>query len=145
MAMERRPGYDLLVGRWTEEQHRATIADESHLYFLGRGEKGEARGFVILRDLKLDTQSLCLKRIAVMEVSRGFGRSLLAAAADWVFANTDTHRWLEVMENSARAHHVYSSLGWREEGTARKAFKYPDSTRGNYIQMSILKHEWKMP
>jgi RimJ/RimL family protein N-acetyltransferase len=142
MEYERRPGYEALVGRWSEEQHKATLKDDNWLTLVGADETGTHRGFVLLRDFTAGSDSLYLKRIAVRDAERGFGKALLSAVTDWVFANTGFHRfWLEVIENNSRARHVYASLGWHEEGLVREAFQRPDGSRGSYIQMSILKYE----
>ena len=78
------------------------------------------------------------------DAGNGFGRPFLAAVTDWVFANTDAHRfWLEVIDNNPRALHVYDSLGWQTEGRVREAFAYPDGSRGSCIQMSLLRPEWQ--
>jgi hypothetical protein len=34
-ATERRDGYDRVVGRWDEEQHRAALSDRRYAYFIG--------------------------------------------------------------------------------------------------------------
>jgi diamine N-acetyltransferase len=142
MECERRPGYERQVGRWAEEQHAAIMADPEFIYLTGRAPGGSG-GFVILHDRFLGFPNLYLKRIAVHDADTGFGRPFLAAVTAWVFANTETHRfWLEVVETNTRAAHVYGSLGWKEEGRVREAFVEPDGTRGSYIQMSILRHEW---
>ena len=142
MACERRPGYEPFVGRWPEDQHRATLADPNFAYHIGIRDGG-AVGFTILRDLTGDSDSLYLKRIAVHEAGRGDGRAMLAATTDFVFAQTRFHRfWLEVVEANERARRMYRALGWVDEGRVREAFANGDGTRGSYIQMSILKPEW---
>ena len=142
MECERRPGYEQFVGRWSEEHHAATMADPDFLYLIGSA-KGEPRGFVILHDRFLGFPNLYLKRIAVHDAGSGSGQPFLAAVTDWVFANTETHRfWLEAIDTNPRAIHVYRSLGWQEEGRVREAFAYPDGSRGTYIQMSLLRPEW---
>jgi len=143
MACERRPGYERLVGRWPEEQHATTMVGTDFIYLIGTAGS-EPGGFVILHDRFLGFPNLYLKRIAVHDADRGFGSALLDAVTDWVFGNTETHRfWLEVVEANARAAHVYRALGWREEGRAREAFVEPDGSRGSYIQMSLLRPEWQ--
>jgi len=143
MACERRPGYARFVGRWPEEQHAATLHDPDFTYLLGLDAVGCRKGFVILRDRFLGFPNLYLKRIAVHNADQGFGKLFLCAVMNWVFTQTETHRfWLEVIETNTRAAHVYRSLGWIEEGKVREAFVEPDGTRGSYFQMSILRPEW---
>jgi RimJ/RimL family protein N-acetyltransferase len=142
MACERRPGYEEQVGRWEEGKHLKRLADADYAYLIG-SSNGVPRGFVILRDLLGETDSLYLKRIATYDANLGFGKPFIAAVTDWVFAHTRFHRfWLEVVEENVRALHVYKSLGWTVEGRVREAFAKPDGTRGSYIQMSTLKFEW---
>ncbi len=116
MACERRPGYEPFVGRWPEEKHRAVMADADFRYLIARDESGDL-GFVILHSTWLRPHNFYLKRIAVHDSEKGYGKRMLAALTDWVFANTDAHRfWLEVVEDNPRARHLYRSLGGIEEG-----------------------------
>ena len=144
MACERRPGYEPFVGRWAEEKHRAVMADTEFRYLVARDESGDL-GFVILHSTWLRPENLYLKRIAVHDAEKGSGRRILAALHAWVFAETDTKRfWLEVVEHNHRARHVYRSMGWREEGIVRDAyFDDAHGRRGSFVQMSILKSEWR--
>ena len=144
MACERRPGYERFVGRWAQEKHRAVMADKDFRYLVAH-EDDAPLGFVILHSTWLRPQNLYLKRIAVRDADKGHGKRVLAAVTDWVFAQTDTERfWLEVVENNPRARHVYLSLGWAEEGIVSDAY-FDDATgaRGSFVQMSILKPEWR--
>jgi diamine N-acetyltransferase len=142
MACERRPGYDQFVGHWPDEKHRAAMADAAFHYFLGC-EGAEPRGFAILYRSPLYVQNLYLKRIAIHDADRGYGRAFLSALHDWIFANTDTHRfWLEVAENNARGQHLYASLGFVVEGVVREAWTTPDGARSSGLQMSLLKPDW---
>jgi RimJ/RimL family protein N-acetyltransferase len=144
MACERRPGYETYVGRWPEDKHRRVMADADFRYLVAHDEGGD-RGFVILHQTWLRPQNLYLKRIAVHDAEKGHGRAVLAALHDWVFTHTDTERfWLEVVEHNTRARHLYRALGWAEEGMVRDAY-FDDATgaRGSFVQMSILKREWR--
>ena len=144
MACERRPDYEHFVGRWAQEKHRAVMADGDFRYLVAH-EDDAPLGFVILHSTWLRPQNLYLKRIAVHDANKGHGKRVLAAVTDWVFGETDTERfWLEVVQGNARARHVYLSFGWVEEGIVRDAF-FDDATgtRGSFVQMSILKPEWR--
>jgi RimJ/RimL family protein N-acetyltransferase len=144
MACERRPGYEHFVGRWPEEKHRTVMADKEFRYLVAE-EDGAPLGFVILHSTWLRPQNLYLKRIAVHDADKGYGKRVLCAVTDWVFAETDTERfWLEVVEGNPRARHVYRALGWTEEGIVREAyFEDRAGERGSFVQMSILKREWR--
>jgi catechol 2,3-dioxygenase-like lactoylglutathione lyase family enzyme len=144
MACERRPGYEPFVGRWPEEKHRAVMADRDFRYLVARDASDDA-GFAILHSTWLRPQNLYLKRIAVHEAEKGTGKRILAALHEWVFTTTDTERfWLEVVEHNHRARHVYRVMGWVEEGIVRDAY-FDDArgARGSFVQMSILKSDWR--
>jgi diamine N-acetyltransferase len=144
MACETRPGYAAFVGAWPDDQHRATMADPERKYLIGTKD-GTDRGFVILDGVADRNRNMLLKRIAVHDANTGFGKPFLAAVIDWVFTNANTHRLqLEVVEENARARHVYLALGFTEEGLLRECYDHPETgARENMIQMSILKPEWK--
>jgi RimJ/RimL family protein N-acetyltransferase len=142
MATERRPGYDALVGRWDASRHRAEMALPSSAYLIGLGE-GDAKGFAILRDLGDPSGNVALKRIALAEPGRGFGRAFLAAIAAWTFDRPLSHRlWLDVFIDNERARRAYRAAGFREDGLLREAYLRPDGGRVTQVLMSILRTEW---
>jgi ribosomal protein S18 acetylase RimI-like enzyme len=75
MATERTAGFDQLVGRWEEAQHRAALVDGRHAYFIGR-DGAEPIGFVIVRDWASPERVTLIKRIAVGRPGRGYGRRM---------------------------------------------------------------------
>ena len=75
MATERTAGFDQLVGRWEEAQHRAALVDGRHAYFIGRDGAGPI-GFVIVRDWAARERVTLIKRIAVGRPGRGYGRRM---------------------------------------------------------------------
>lgn len=144
MACERRPDYAPHVGRWPQERHRARMADPEFRYLVAR-DANDDLGFAILHETWMRPENLYLKRIAVHDAGKGHGKRVLAALTDWVFAHTGAHRfWLEVVETNARARHVYRACGWVEEGMVREGY-FDDrlGRRGSFVQMSILKTEWR--
>jgi diamine N-acetyltransferase len=143
MTTERRPGYDLMVGRWTEAAHRAALANPAYAYLIGADGAGQSGGFVILRDLDDPHGNVCLKRIAVERPGSGFGTALLRLALCWTFSETPAHRvWLDVLADNARARHVYAAAGFVEEGLLRQAYQLPDGGRIDLVLMSILRPNW---
>jgi RimJ/RimL family protein N-acetyltransferase len=144
MAIERSPGYDLLVGRWPEKRHRAEMAVPSNAYLLGLDGDGEPSGFAILRDLDNPHGNVLLQRIAVSRPGQGFGAAFLAALIRWVFARPESHRlWLDVFETNERARRAYRSAGFREDGVLREAYVRLDGRRMNQVLMSLLRPEWE--
>jgi RimJ/RimL family protein N-acetyltransferase len=143
MSAERRPGYEPLVGRWTDAQHREALSAPDCVYLLGARDGEDRQGFAILRELDHPHGNIYLKRIAVLEAGRGFGQGFLHAVMAWVFAQPQAHRfWLEVVGENARARHVYAKLGFVEEGREREAYMRPDGSRDSYLMFSILRPEW---
>jgi hypothetical protein len=57
MRVERQPGYDRLVGCWSEAQHVAALADPGTAYLLGHDADGP-RGFAIVCGLD-DGTAMC--------------------------------------------------------------------------------------
>jgi diamine N-acetyltransferase len=143
MATERTPGFENLVGRWSEEAHRAALATPGHAHLLGIDAAGERTAFAIIRDLDDAHGNVCLKRIAVTVPGRGVGSRFVGEVVRWAFTQTAAHRlWLDVMAHNARARHVYAAHGFVEEGVMRGAHKGADGGRVDLVLMSLLRPDW---
>jgi diamine N-acetyltransferase len=143
MRIERQPGYDRLVGRWSEAQHVAALADPANAYLLGHDADGP-RGFAIVCALDDPHGNVLIKRIAVERAGEGFGRRFVGAVVDWIFTTTEAHRvWLDVIETNKRAHHVYRTLGFTDDGIWRQSYRMPDGTRVSQLLMATLRSEWQ--
>lgn len=141
MATERIAGFEYLVGRWDEAQHRAALADGRHAYFIGRDGSGPI-GFAIVRDWASPERVMLIKRIAVRRPGLGHGRALLAGVVDAVFAQTDAWRiWLGVFPENTRARRAYEAVGFRAEGIARGRAFIGGIYRDELI-MALLRPEW---
>jgi diamine N-acetyltransferase len=117
LATERRPGYDVLVGRFEEAIHRTNLADDNWLYMIGLDGHGAPQGFAILQNRNDGSSSEFLRRIAVTHAGGGFGKPFLSALIDWVFTRTDnTGFHLHVRNTNERARHVYAALGFAVVG-----------------------------
>jgi RimJ/RimL family protein N-acetyltransferase len=142
MATERIAGYDDLVGRWEEAQHRAALADGRHAYFVA-SDRGAPIGFAILRDWASPECATLVKRIAVARPSLGHGRALLAQVVRAAFEQTDVWRvWLGVFPENTRARRAYAAVGFKEEGIARGNASFGGVHRDEMI-MSVLRPEWE--
>src|SRR5580692_11722652 len=141
MAAERLPGYEELVGRWSEAQHRAALADGRHAYFIARLESQDI-GFAIVRDWASPERVACIKRIAVSSPGQGHGKMLLAGLVDLIFTKTDAHRiWLGVFPDNARALGAYEAIGFKAEGLARGNAFFGGVYRDELV-MALLRPEW---
>jgi diamine N-acetyltransferase len=141
MAAERLPGYQELVGRWSEAQHRAALADGRHAYFIARLEAQDI-GFAIVRDWASPERVACIKRIAVSSPGQGHGKMFLAGLVDRIFSQTDAYRiWLGVFPENDRARRAYEAIGFKAEGLARGSAFFGGVYRDELV-MALLRPEW---
>lgn len=144
LATERLPGYDALVGSWSEAEHRAALADAKVRYLLAAWPGESPGGFAVLTGLGDAHEGVKLKRIAVAVPGCGFGTVFTRAVVDWVFSSTDSPRfWLDVFVHNERAVHVYRSVGLRTDGILRQAYVLPGGDRVDRLLMSMLRDEWR--
>jgi len=142
MAVERTPGFEELVGRWSHEQHAEEMAKPSVRYFVLRDD-GEVSGFALLQRIGEADGRVHLKRIAVRSAGRGNGSRLLAAVQEWLFTETDTNRLdLDVYVENERARRAYEKAGFQVEGRLREYHASPDGGLHDVWFMSILRREW---
>jgi diamine N-acetyltransferase len=143
MAIERGPGFEGLVGRWSHEQHAEEMAKPSVRYLVLR-ENGDLSGFALLQRIGEPDGRVHLKRIAVREPGAGTGSRLLCAVPDWLFTNTDTNRVdLDVYVENDRARRAYEKAGFQAEGRLREYHLAADGARRDVWLMSILRREWE--
>jgi diamine N-acetyltransferase len=143
MQVERLPGYETLVARWTLAQHREALARSDVAYFVGEGENGERAGFAICEGVGDRHNGIKLKRIAVSNPGVGIGRSILSSVMAWSFRDAGAPRfWLDVFDYNVRARRMYRDAGLQEEGRLRSAYELPDGRRVDRIVMSMLAAEW---
>jgi RimJ/RimL family protein N-acetyltransferase len=143
LATEHLPGNDRFIGQWTAERHLALMRAPGSQYLIGQNAAGEAGGYVIVTDLEDRHGNIHLHRIAVASPGQGFGRRLLRAVTDWVFARPNAHRlWFNMFADNARAHHVYLTSGFTQEGRLREARLRADGSRCDSLVFSMLRSEW---
>jgi RimJ/RimL family protein N-acetyltransferase len=141
MATERLSGFEQLVGRWSEAQHRVALADGRHAYFIA-WLKSEAVGFAIVRDWASAERVVHIKRVVVAQPGRGHGKALLAELVEVIFQKTDAHRiWLGVFPENTRARRAYEAIGFQAEGVARGSAFFGGAHRDEQV-MSLLRPDW---
>ena len=143
MEVERMPGFEDLVGRWSAEEHSAEMAKPSVRYFvLRRG--GGVDGFALLQGVGNPDGRVHLKRIAVRNAGSGDGTILLREVLRLLYTTTDTNRVdLDVHMHNERAKHVYEKAGFVTEGVLREFHRRPDGSFADMWFMSILRREWE--
>jgi diamine N-acetyltransferase len=120
--------------------HLDFLLDARHRHLIAEAG-GRAVGFALLR-LHPEDRAVELRRLAVTEKGRGYGRATLALAIRAAFEEHGAHRlWLDVKPHNERALALYRSAGFVEEGLLRDAL-YLDGRFESLIVMSILRHEW---
>jgi diamine N-acetyltransferase len=117
LACERQPGYENLVGRWTREQHAAGIADPTHRYLIAVEQDGTVTGYAMLQRAIPQSESVLVKRIAVMRPGGGIGRALMERAFAIVFDELAARKvTLTVRPHNERGVAFYSRVGLTDNG-----------------------------
>lgn len=143
MAIERTPGFEVHVGRWSQDQHTAEMLKKSARYFVLR-EGDEVKGFAILQHVGEPDLRVHLKRIAVGDAGHGSGSSLLQAILEWLFTKTDTNRVdLDLFVENERARRAYEKAGFVVEGLLRDYHRSVDGRLRDAFIMSILRRDWE--
>jgi len=141
MATERLVGYEDLVGRWDEAEHRTALANNRYAYFIAC-VASQPIGFAIVRDWASSEHVTCIKRIAVARSGEGLGKAFFAHLVDRIFRDTDAYRiWLGVFPDNARARRAYEAVGFKAEGVARGSAFFGGIHRDELV-MALLRPEW---
>ena len=127
----------------TYEEHQAEIVDKNHMLLVfKRKEDLEIIGYALIRlDQKSDVFEL--RRIAISEKGKGYGKETMRALFKYAFEEKNTNRfWLDVYPDNIIGIKLYESLGMHCDGTLRQSYK---SKRGYLDQIiySMLKDEYK--
>ena len=122
------------------EEHLGFLSDPLQRHVIAEVE-GRPVGFALLR-LHPEDRAVELRRIAVTEKGRGYGRATLALAIRAAFEDHGAHRlWLDVKPHNERARSLYRGAGFVEEGLLRDALYYGGRFE-SLVVMSILRPEW---
>ena len=142
MTIERTPGYEDLVGRWDDAQHRCALADSRHAYFISRDGSERPVGFAIVRDWASPERVASIKRVAVSRPGQGHGRVLVRQVVDAIFRESDAHRiWLGVFPENIRARRAYEAVGFRAEGIARGSAFFNGVHRDELADIVVPVHD----
>ena len=142
MAIERTPGFEDHVGRWSEEQHAAEMAKDSVRYFVLR-DGDTIQAFAIFQQIGDPDLRVHLKRIVASEAGQGAGTRLLQSALDWLYVETETNRIdLDLFIENERARRAYEKLGFIVEGRLRDYHRSVDGRIRDALIMSILRKDW---
>ncbi len=142
MEIEQQPGYAERVGSYDEETHAHKMGLPDHRYIVAQID-GTICGFAVLRQPDDGKGIANLNRIAVRSASQGVGTPFIVQLINLIFSDQDVERlWLDVLPSNDIARHVYTKIGFVEEGLMRSALRYPDGRRTDLVLMSLLRNEW---
>lgn len=126
----------------TEEEHRAEIEDANHLLLVfKRKTDREKIGYALVR-LNKKSEIFELRRIAIGDKRKGYGREVMEALMKEAFENMGINRfWLDVYPDNIFGINLYESLGMHKDGVLRQNYK---SERGYLDQIiySMLREEY---
>jgi RimJ/RimL family protein N-acetyltransferase len=143
MAIERTPGFEVHIGRWSEEQHAAEMCKATVRYFVLR-DGGAVKGFAILQHIGEPDLRVHLKRIAVTDTGHGSGSHFLDTILEWLFTRTETNRVdLDLFVENERARRAYEKAGFIVEGRLRDYHRSVDGRIRDAYIMSILRRDRK--
>ena len=141
----------------TAEEHLDEIDDPNHLLLLFRDDETETdwdpeaegypgvpkdvKGYALIR-LNFKSDIFEIRRIAITEKGKGYGRESMDALVRYAFEETDTNRlWLDVYPDNTTGINLYESMGMHRDGVLRQNYK---AERGYLDQIiySILREEY---
>jgi diamine N-acetyltransferase len=140
VAAEADPDNSPFLAPSPREEHLGFLRDPRQRHLIAEAG-GRRVGFALLR-LHPEDRAVELRRLAVTEKGRGYGRAALRLAVERAFEEHDAHRlWLDVKPHNERARSLYRSAGFVEEGLLRDALRAGDHFE-SLIVMSMLRPEW---
>ena len=126
----------------TEEEHREEIEHPNHLLLIFRKkDNSDIVGYALVR-LNRKSEIFELRRIAISEKRKGYGREAMEALLKEAFENMGINRfWLDVYPDNVFGINLYESLGMHRDGVLRQNYK---AERGYLDQIiySMLKSEY---
>ena len=126
----------------TKEEHESEIKDPNHLLLIFK-EKQDDRtvGYALVR-LDKKSEIFELRRIAITEKGKGYGREAMEALLKEAFENMNINRfWLDVYPDNVIGIKLYEGMGMHRDGVLRQNYK---AERGYLDQIiySMLKEEY---
>lgn len=101
------------VANWPLGWRIAKFGDEDFLQTIIEKEDGTPIGFIIFRDMLNKESKIQLKRIAIVEKGKGYGKEALYLAQQLAFEVFGTKQlYLYTKENNLRAQSIYKATGF---------------------------------
>lgn len=142
IAVENNQDNTPYISQWSYDEHFNAMSNDNIHHCIIENSSGDKVGYVIITGLLDLNRAIYIKRIAMKEKNKGYGKEVLRLIIKFFFEQTNTHRiWLDVIDTNARAIHVYKTAGFKLEGTLRDCI-IKDQKFISLSVMSILKHEY---
>lgn len=145
VSCEQDPANRPFITPWERTQHEGAIRFPDCRHFVI--ETTERAGFVILQGCRNPHGSVELKRLVLQTKGQGLGRSCVRELKKLAFTQLKAHRfWLDVKSLNERAHRLYLSEGFVEEGRLRESVRVTLDGADGYdslIVMSMLDREFQ--
>ncbi len=144
LSVERDSANLPFITPWERPQHEGAVRFPDFRHFVVEaGAAFEPCGFVILQGCRNPNRSVELKRLVLQPAvqGQGVGRACVRMLARIAFRDLGAHRfWLDVRARNVRAHALYASEGFVEEGRLREAVRTAEGY-DTLIVMSLLDRE----
>ena len=135
---------------WDRIQHEGAVRFPDFRHFIVEAGPGySATGFVILQGCRNPHRSVEMKRLVLQHdgQGQGLGRACVRRLKQMAFRDLHAHRfWLDVKGLNTRAHALYLSEGFVEEGRLRESVRLTGDAADGYdslIVMSLLDREYQ--
>lgn len=143
MEIERQPGYERLVGRWTRAEHERNLAQPGFFYLVHDGAEGLPDAFFALSGLGNHNGDTVMNRMILRNPGQGLGARLLPQVMRLVFEGFGARKFLlRVAPYNDRAIRLYRHCGFRDEKILPKAGRRPDGEQIDLLLMSIDWDRW---
>jgi len=128
---------------WERTQHEGAVRFPDFRHFIVEaGPDYASAGFVILQGCRSPHHAVELKRIVLQPKGQGLGRACVRLLMQMAFRDLGAHRfWLDVRSRNERAHALYQSEGFVEEGRLRESVRSAEGW-DSLVVMSVLEQEY---
>ena len=128
---------------WERTQHEGAVRFPDFRHFIVEaGPDYVSAGFVILQGCRSPHHAVELKRIVLQPKGQGLGRACVRLLMQMAFRDLGAHRfWLDVRSRNERAHALYQSEGFVEEGRLRESVRSAEGW-DSLVVMSVLEQEY---
>ncbi|OGU58573.1 MAG: hypothetical protein A2V66_14970 [Ignavibacteria bacterium RBG_13_36_8] len=144
LSSERHPDNKKYIRCWTEDEHINAMNSDNYAHWTIRtNSDGKRIGYIILTGIGNPQRSIEFKRIVINEKGKGLGKESVRLLIKVAFEIMNANRlWLDVIDYNERAHNLYRSLGFIDEGKIRDC-EIIDGNLISFYVMSILKKEYE--